>query len=257
MLKTLDQSLKILMAFTKEKPTWGARELAKELDIKVTNIYRILSTFEENRFLTKHPETKKYSLGLKFWEFGLLAYDNINISQHVRPILKELMLKTGESIFLTVLDGKEGLTLDVVEPEDKVKFSVSIGSRAPLYVGASYRSILAFMPEEFIQSILSTKLEAFTATTKTDSKELLEELADIRKKGWARSNGEYTRDVIALAYPIFVNGKIIGSITVSGPTYRFSEEQIESSIPLLKEATYKVTEVMEKYRLDIGKYLKN
>nr|WP_090885947.1 IclR family transcriptional regulator [Evansella caseinilytica] len=255
MLKTLDQSLKILLSFTKEKPTWGARELAKQLQLNPTNVYRILATFEKNRFLTKDPETKKYSLGIKLWELGLMAFDGLHISQYIRPILQELMEKTGESVFLTSLDGKEGLTLDVVEPADKVKFSVSVGSRAPLYVGASYRSILAYASEDLIEEVVSGELKAYTPITITSKEVLLNELVLIRKQGWAKSAGEYTRDVIALAVPLFKNGKVIGSLTLSGPTYRMGEESTEKSLSMLMETRDKVASVIGKYELDFDKYL--
>ena len=72
------------------------------------------------------------------------------------------MIDTGESVFLTGLDGDEALTLDAMEPDNKVKYSVSLGSRVPLYAGASYRAILAFMPPEKIDNILSGTLQAYT-----------------------------------------------------------------------------------------------
>ncbi|WP_429980060.1 helix-turn-helix domain-containing protein [Lysinibacillus pakistanensis] len=44
--------------FTKEKPTWGGRELAMAMNMNHTNLYRILETFENNGFITKDPITK-------------------------------------------------------------------------------------------------------------------------------------------------------------------------------------------------------
>lgn len=257
MLKTLDQALKILVSFTKEKPEWGARELAKELDLNHTNVYRILSTFEKNQFLVKDPITKKYSLGLPIWELGLIMYDNLSVPQLIRPIMQKLMDQSGESIFLTGLAGDEGLTLDVMEPDNVVKYSVSVGSRAPLYVGASYRSILAFLPDERIQKVISGHLQAYTPTTITDPDELMVELKTIRDQGWARSDGEYTKDVIALAVPLFLpDGKVIASLTVSGPTYRMSEEKIEYCLELLQQAKSEITELINKYKIDFSNYLK-
>ncbi|WP_209123642.1 IclR family transcriptional regulator [Alkalihalobacillus sp. BA299] len=254
MLKTLDQSLKVLMAFTKDRPTWGARELAKELDLNATNVYRILATFEENRFLSKDPVTKKYSLGIKLWELGLLVHDNHGISEFIKPILEDLMEKTGESVFLTVLDGNEALTLDVVEPQDKVKFSVTIGSRAPLYVGASYRSILAFMPDEEINKIISGGLKAYTSSTIVDREQLRAELELIKEQGWARSEGEFTKDVIAIAVPLFYKDEVKASLTVSGPTYRITEEAIQYILIHIKEASAEIMKLMEKYQFALNKY---
>lgn len=254
MLKTLDSSLKVLKMFTKEKPEWGGRELANELGMNHTNIYRILETFEKNRFISKDPVTKRYSLGYALWELGITMYESLNIPSLIRPILKKLSENTGESIFLTVLDRDEAVTLDVIEPENKVKFSVSAGSRAPLYVGASYRSILAFLPEEMTEDIIEKGLIQYTHSTMTNPDELRNELAHIRKTGWAKSQGEYTEDVIAIAVPLFDKHEIIGSITVSGPIYRMTEEKINEYIPLLKEARDETAEMINRYQLKLKAY---
>lgn len=255
MLKTVDQSLKILSYFTKEKPHWGARELAKETGMNHATVYRILATFESNRFLVKDVETKKYSLGFRLWELGLLMYDNLNLAKLIRPILKQLMVDTGESIFLTGLDRNEALTLDAMEPDNKVRYSVSVGSRVPLYAGASYRSIMAFMPEEKIEEILNGELKAHTPHSITDPDVLRRKLVEIRENGWAISNGEYTKDVTAIAVPLFdQNEKVFASLTVAGPNYRFTENDIERNLVLLKRARDKVTTVMQKYQLDINRY---
>jgi len=251
MLKTLDLALKVLKMFTREKPTWGGRELANELGINHTNIYRILETLEKNRFISKDKDTKKYSLGYATWELGMIMYETLNVQSLVRPVLKRLMEQTGESIFLTIVDRDEAVTLEAIEPENKVKFSVSAGSRAPLYVGASYRAILAYLPEEMIDSVIQKGLVQYTETTMTSPDVLKEELIQIKKQGWARSQGEYTPDVIAIAVPLFDRGEVIGSITVSGPIYRMTEEKLNEYLPLLKETRDEIGQIIQRYQLKL------
>ncbi|MCH6264961.1 IclR family transcriptional regulator [Neobacillus citreus] len=251
MLKTLNLALQVLMMFTKEKPVWGGRELANELGLNHTNIYRILETLEKNRFVSKDKVTKKYSLGYATWELGMIMYENLNVTKLIRPILNRLKDETGESIFLTVLDGHEAVTLDVVEPENKVKFSVSAGSRAPLYVGASYRTILAYLPNEYLESIIENGLVKYTKTTMTDPDELRRELEIIREKGWGQSQGEYTAEVRAIAVPLFDSEEIVGSVTVSGPIFRMAEEKIQEYLPLLMAARDEIGDVIKRYQLKL------
>jgi DNA-binding IclR family transcriptional regulator len=251
MLKTLDLALKVLMMFTRERPVWGGRELANELGLNHTNIYRILETLEKNRFISKDKVTKKYSLGYAPWELGMIMYERLNVNKLIRPILNKLKDETGESTFLMILDRNEAVTLEVLEPENKVKFSVSTGSRAPLYVGASYRSILAFLPDEMIESIIDDGLVKYTKTTMTNPDELRAELKKIKELGWAQSQGEYTADVIAVAVPLFDGEEIIGSVTVSGPTYRMSEEKIQEYLTQLKKARDTISNVIQSYQLKL------
>ena len=257
MLKTLDQSLKVLQFFTKNKPSWGARELAKEGGLNRATIYRILSTFESNRFLVKDVVTKNYSLGIRLWDLGLVMYDSLSLSKLVRPILEELMINTGESVFLTGLEGEDGLTLEAMEPDNKVTYSVSVGSRVPLYAGASYRAILAFMDRDIIKQVLSSPLNSYTSATLTNHKKILKKLELIRENGWAQSEGEYTKDVVAIAVPLFYNHQdVVGSLTVAGPTYRLTENDIEKNLIYLKEARNKIEIVLQEHQLNLKMYFK-
>lgn len=247
MLKTLKLSLEILKMFTKEKPVWGGRELAAALNQNHTKVYRILETFERHKFLHKDKETKKYSLGLAVWELGNIVSEIFNIEELIHPILENLSKRTNESAFLIILDDEEAVTFDAVEANTTVRFSVSIGSRSPLYVGASYRSILAYMPPEFIDRYLEKKLVKYTDKTMVDPLEIKKDLKLIAEKGYAISESEYTKDVVAVAIPIFYKGKVFGSLTVSGPKYRINDEQIELFIKELTVAKDEVEKVVEKY----------
>lgn len=252
MLKTLTLGLDVLKMFTRDKTEWGGRELAHELQMNHTKIYRVLETLDNNNFLSKDPETKKYKLGFATWELGMIMYEGLNVGQLIRPSLKQLSDQTGESVFLTVLDKHEAVTLEVIEPTNKVKFSVSAGSRAPLYVGASYRAILAYMPEVSVETIIDPQvLKKYTKNTLVDPYELKKDLAKIRKQGWAISQGEYTEDVIAIAVPLFDNNEIIGSITISGPTYRMVDEEIAKYPSLLRNTRDEVAEVITRYQLKL------
>lgn len=252
MLKTLSQSLDILRMFTKEKPTWGGRELASELNQNHTKIYRILETLEKHRFLIKNKETKKYSLGFAVWELGHTASENFHIKELIHPILKKVSEHTNESAFLTILDGEEGLTFDAVEAQATVRFSVSIGSRTPLYAGASYRSILAHLSTEFIDHYLNKELTQFTAKTMVNPAAIRADLQQIRERGYAMSEGEYTADVVAVAVPIFHKNTIFGSLTISGPRYRINHEQIELFKQELTGARNELQNVFERYGAHFG-----
>ncbi|SEO74940.1 transcriptional regulator, IclR family [Amphibacillus marinus] len=252
MLKTLSLSLDILKMFTKKKPTWGGRELAAKLNQNHTKIYRILETLERHKYLIKNKETKKYSLGFAIWELGHTISENLHINEMIHPILEKLCEKTNESAFLTILDEDEGLTLDAVESQSTIRYAVSIGSRTPLYAGASYRAILAHLPNDFIDAYLSKERIKYTANTMVDIEALTADLQLIQQRGYAISEGEYTADVIAVAIPIFHNNHIFGSLTISGPHFRIEENDIELFIKELVKARHEVENVFEKYGVHFG-----
>ncbi|HLQ40402.1 MAG TPA: IclR family transcriptional regulator [Tetragenococcus sp.] len=250
MLKTVDQALKILMMFNKETPYWRTNELADQLSMNKATVYRMLETLRINDFLVKNEKNKTYHLGVAAWELHLMAYDQLNIKEILMEPLQQLFKQTEESVFFTLRKGIQGITMIVIEPQNKVKFSVETGSRAPLYVGASYHSILAYQKPEIIDRIIKQGLQKYTPLTITDPEVLKKVLADVRENGYAMSKGEYTPDTITLAVPIRSSNKEINSsLTVSGPTYRFDQAKQDKVLPLLFETKKKVEQLISRYEV--------
>jgi|SRR5699024_524636 len=247
MLKTVSLSLEILKMFTNKKPTWKVKELSVQLNENQTKIYRILETLRNNNFLIKDSYKKSYSLGTAIWEMSNSLNDNFYMKELIHPILKLLRDQTGESVFLTILDNEEALTIDAVESETAVKHAVSVGSRTNLHNGASYRSILAYMSLEFVDSYLGKTLIKYTENTMTNPYKIKKELEEIKQKGYAVSQGEFTEGVIATAIPIFYGGKVKGSLTVSGPEFRITNSQINLFIKQLLYAREQIDKITQKY----------
>ena len=233
-LKTLSKSLDLLDCFTTDRPTWGVRELAKELDMHHTVVHRILATFESHGVLIQNTETLKYHLGLKVLEYSKVVTEQLNIQQYVRPLLKEIADATDESVYLTMLEGKEGVCVSLLLSSQEVKHIIPIGSRSPLYAGASNKVMMAFLSDELQEEIIQEGLQSVTSQTITEPGHLQEQLQKIRSQGWCVSLGELTEDVIGIAIPIIdLQGKVMASVTVAGPKYRFTDEKIEHNLNAL------------------------
>ena len=246
-LKTLDNALNLLRLFTNEKNEWGVRELAKELGINHTIVYRILTTFEKHGILMQNLETNKYQLGLRLLEYGMIIQESFSISDIIKPLMKKLAEETQETIFLTWLDGFEGVCLEIAESSQKVKLTTSIGSRTPLYGGAWGKAIMAFLPDEMLEAILKQGIEPLTPKTITSPEKLLENLREIKKNGWCYSVGEYSENVAGIAMPLFnIKNQVVASLTVAGPDYRIGPERVEFIVSRLT-----------KCRNEIQTYLKN
>ncbi|PEJ57102.1 IclR family transcriptional regulator [Bacillus sp. AFS002410] len=251
MLKTLDNSLELLKCFTKQNPSWGVRELSKEINMNHSVVYRILATFESHGFLAQNPETKKYELGIRFLEYGHIVQEKMNLSNYIYPIMKELSEETEESTFLTWLDGSEAVTVEIAETDRRIKFAVSKGARTILYAGASSKVMMAYLPEEKIAEIIDKGLQAFTSKTILEPEKLLIDLEEIRAKGWCYSIGEYSESIFALAVPLFNRKQeIIASLTIGGPEYRMPESIVPEVLPKLQRTAEKIQGYLSQYDLE-------
>lgn len=244
-LKTLDNAIQVLNCFTKEKKAWGVRELARELKTSHTAINRILKTYEKNGFLTQDKESKKYYLGLKFVEFSQIIRERMSITEDILPVMEKISELTKESIFLTWKENKEGVTLAIAESEERIKFSVSIGTRTPLYVGASCKVIMAYLSKDEQLNVMEDGFQRFTVNTTNDMESLLKELNEIKKQGWSYTCGEYTDQVFGLGVPLFdKNDRVVASVTIAGPQYRLNDKKKKEMLNILLEETKEIQQMI-------------
>src|SRR5699024_6806310 len=225
-LKSLSLAIEVLSMFTKETPIWGLRDLSKEMDINHTVIYRILKTFEERKIIVQNPSSKKYQLGSGLLPLFVTYKSRNTLSDLVVPVMNELSEKTGESVFLTWKEVYEGITVEIVESSNNIRFTVSKGTRTPLYIGASTKSIMAFLTEQEKNEIVNQGIEKRTERSLATKEEIYRDLDMIKENKWAYTEGEYSDEVFGISTPIFdTHGDVIASLTLAGPTYRINEDK--------------------------------
>ncbi len=248
-LKTVQNALILLECFL-IKEQWGVRELAKKLELNPAVAHKILITFEEFGYVYKVPENNKYELGMKAWEFGLVVQEKLKLKTVVQPILDGLAQETKETIFLTKLDKKEALTIGMAEGPQSIKFSVKVGTRSPLHAGATSKVIMAYLSYEEQKELIAKGLKAFTPNTITDPDKLLSALSSIYETGWSYSVGEFDYETVGLAFPIFdARSKIMGSLSVAAPKYRFDYEVAMKYFSTMKNSAQKIQDKINRLSL--------
>lgn len=247
-LKTLENALDMLSYFTSENPEWGLRDLAREMNINHTVLHRILKTYEKKGYLIQNRSTKNYELGLKFLEFTSVIKQKMKLTEFIQPVMKELANAVNETVFLTLHDGDYGVTVEIAEYERQLKFNVTIGTRTPLYVGASCKTIMAYLPEEEQLEIINKGIKVFTDKTITDKEKLLVDLKDIKEKGFSFTKGEFSEAIFGMGVPLFnISGRVIGSMTVAGLIYRMPEEKVLENLEILRKKTDTIQQYFNKF----------
>jgi DNA-binding IclR family transcriptional regulator len=109
-----------------------------------------------------------------------------------------------------------------------------IGRRAPVHCTAVGKVLLAYQAEQQIETFLSSGLKRYTEHTITDGKRLKEELAKIRRHGYAVDNEELELGLFCIAAPIRNHlGQTIAAVSTSGPGVRVTRSKIREFIPLV------------------------
>lgn len=200
-----------------------------------TVTHRLLTTLQNHGYIVQDTGTQRYELGMKFLEFSSLLQEKLNFNDLLEPFMKALAEESGETIFLIWLEERNKLSvIEVAESPQSIKFEVKMGTSSILHAGASNLIVLAHLPEETQNELLSGKLKKVTDRTVTDPIQLKKMLEKIKSQGWVSTVGEVTLDALGIGAPIFdCTGKIIGSLSLTGPAYRIPEKEVARMLELL------------------------
>ena len=241
--QVLDRTFAILDLFDEERPEWTATEIARTLDLPVPTTHRILMALKQRGYVSQHEETKRFRLGVGALHLGDRAHASVDLRLLSRPVLKRLSRETGETALLTVVapGGSRGVCLERVETAQPLRLSVQPGRRVPLHAGSSQKALLAFLPEDAIERVLSQPLERLCERTIVDPSDLRAELAHIRERGWARSAEETNLGVSGIAIPVLSErGVVVCAIGIAGPSARLDDARIASEFHQVASAAEEI-----------------
>lgn len=228
-VKSVSRALDIIQLVGMKKGGLGVTEIAKQIDINKSSVYRILSTLAQYGYIEQDETTGRYKLGYKFLEVSSRLLDSIDLRTEAKPFLQELENETNEVIHLVVYDQGEVVYIEKLEGTETLRMHSKVGKRAPMHCTSVGKAILAHQPSGIVQDILDRKgLPMHTDHTITDKETLFQELIQVKQKGYALDLEENENGITCIAVPIFDHlGTVIAAVSISGPTMRMTEERIE------------------------------
>jgi len=210
-------------------------QLSRQLGIHRSRVFRVLKTLERRGYVEADPQTRGYQLGLRFLEIGEQVRERLNLRHVAEPILMELAQKTGDVAHLLVLYEHSAVCIDRYQGHHRLQVAAPIGQRLPLHIGASPKTLLAYLPgQERERIIREIELTPFTANTITDCDQLRRRLKKIRTQGYEVDEEDFEIGVYAVGAPVRDHsGRVVAGITVTTPDVRYSPERREQLIQLV------------------------
>lgn len=235
--RSIDRALEILECFLYHGKNLSLMEISNVTNLSSSTAYRIISALQEKGFVKKNEDDKKYSLGYKITELGKLCNVNLNngVKYIAKPYMMDLSIKYNEDVRIFIVDGDHKLCIESVDSTRSLRHIMNVGDKHILFKGAPGKVLLAHMDKSNRKSILEN-------TTITD-----EVLQKIRDKGYAISIGEKEEGLVGIAAPIFdMSQNVIAAISLSGPSTRFINEEIDEKIADTISTAKKISEVYSK-----------
>jgi DNA-binding IclR family transcriptional regulator len=232
----------VLLDFLAGPESLGVSALARDLGLSKAVVHRILRTLVQRGFLEPDAATREYRLGPSAAALGSRALRGLDLRVAALPVLRELQRSTGETTTVSAHVPGGRVYLDQVESPREIKMTVELGRRFPLHAGGSSTCILAFLPDEEIETVVAGPKDRLTPRTITDAAGLWQRIHDVRVNGFACTDGERQEGAGSVAAPIFgVDGMVKGAISVCGPAARVDAAARERFVPLLTSAADRIS----------------
>ena len=242
-MKALSRGLDVLDAFA-ERPRRHFAELAAATGIPRSSLYRFLALLESRGFLRQDPLTGEYTPGAVLYRLGSSGAWLGELRQAARAVMRTLVDKIGESVYLYVREGTARVCVEALEgTRGTIRHAIKSGSVFPLHAGASGKVILAFLPDDERAVLLARlPLPRLGPGAITRRAELRAAIERIRRQGWAYGEEELASGAWAVAVPVFDKGRVcVASLVVAGPMIRLERERLPEYARQLRAAVDTMT----------------
>jgi DNA-binding IclR family transcriptional regulator len=242
-ITSVDHVLQLLLLL-KSKPSIRVAEAADELNVARSTAHRLLAMLVYRGFVTQDKKTRAYLPGPALIEVGMGALNGLDIRRKTRPYLERLVVETGETASLQILQGSDVRFVDSVESHNAVRVASRAGVTLPAHASSGGKLLLAALSEETVLRLYpNEKLPAVTNATTTSRKVLLKELEAARAQGYSVNHGESEPGLVAVGVPLSdPNGGNLGALTVAGPTARMDAAGVERCVSALRVASGELTQ---------------
>ncbi|WP_309127778.1 IclR family transcriptional regulator [Microbacterium sp.] len=215
-LQTVDRALSILLSFTERRTDWGVTDLAKEFDLDKSAAQRLLSTLAARGFLHADRTTRRYRLGPALWRIASTWERRGGMAVLVEPLLADLADASSRTAVFALADGAYVRCVAAVDGgTSPMRDHPLVGELYPAHAGATSRAYFAFLSAGQRQQLMYHRpLAKFSDLTALDAAEVEADMQKVADVGWAYSAGEYDQNTRALAAPVFVTGRPVGSVSI-------------------------------------------
>jgi DNA-binding IclR family transcriptional regulator len=228
MVPAVERAVHILLMLSTSAQGMNLAEIASTTGWHKSSVHKILMTLAHFGFLDRDESTKRYVLGIEMVRCGRTVLNNLQIHQSAKSFLIELADYSGETANLAIVRGSKIVVVDMAEASVALRVSPPIGVVDSLTAKSTGKAVLAWLSEDRVKEII--KAEGFPAQTRNsaaNAKLYQNELAAVRKQGYAIDNEEFQDGISAVSAPVFNSERqVVGTLSIIGPASRMTKEKL-------------------------------
>ncbi len=221
--QAVDRAAQLLIEVARRRDPVTFAELTTVSGLAKSTTSRLLTALERNGLVRRDP-AGRFAPGEVFVSYAWRGGAEADLVSLAQPVLAQLGHETGETVNLGV-PREHGLVGQIAQVDSRYLIGGTnwVGLAVPLHCAALGKVLLAFGAAE----LPTGRLEARTDRTITSRAVLGDELADVRRRGYAATVEELEPGLVAVAAPVFTSaGIVVAALSVSAPASRLSAGEL-------------------------------
>jgi len=237
-MASLARGLVVIQAFTPQTPQMTISQLSVRTGLSRAAVRRCLYTLTKLGFAGA-DESQRYSLRPKMLSLANTYTASSTLANAAQPILERMSSTYHESFSVATLDGESIVYIARTSVTRVMSVDLHIGSRLPAFCTSMGRVLLAYLPQDQLETFLSRViLTQYTPRTINSVDKLRLALRNVRRNGYALVDQEYEIGLRSIAVPVYAgNGRVVAVVNLSGHAPRIPMLEMQTRfLPPLRAA---------------------
>ena len=241
LIQVLERTIDVLDLLATEPEPMRAADIAEKLGISPQCIGNLLRTLYHRGMVSQDAE-RRYRLGPHCFYLGFFADKWRMLRESSRPLVRELLDQSGDTVFLGVIENDKLFCLSLLRNEDKYFTFPPQFWTEQLHSTACGQLLMALLSKEDRRKMMKRiGRRRITEKTITDPAALEERCEEVAEAGFAEVLEESVRGIWSLAVPVIApNGKILAALSLSGFLDSYKKKSRKERLDLLYDTASKI-----------------
>ncbi len=237
LVRSVLRAVDLLELLSSAQEPIGIVQLARTLGLPPSTAHRLCRSLVRAGFIAQDPATGRYTVGPALLRLTLDCGPDRLLGPQAEEAVRRLRDEVGETAFVAVAKYDSAFVVAAAEAEDWLRVTLGPRQLLPLHATAVGKALLAFWPPNRLAVWLGrATLRAYTDRTVTTPDVLRRQLEEVRVRGFAAEDEEFSPGVRALAVPVPLGDRHAAALGVAAPARRLRFQEAEGVLGALRRA---------------------
>jgi DNA-binding IclR family transcriptional regulator len=227
---SVERALSILELLASKHQGLSTSQISRFARLPKSSTSYLLRTLVGRGYVRRDVETGQHTLGIRVLSLGGQAMQGMALREVAIPHLRQIVEATRLGAHLAILDHGDAVYIERIESPGFIKMDIWNGRRLAPQATAVGKALICYLERQEVQEIAARHpLSPVSPKTIVTLPHLLDELAAVRRRGYAIDDEEHAVGVRCVAASVFAaSGEVVAAIGVSGTVSQLNDDYLPS-----------------------------